>query len=408
MTGKPVNDPRPPRALILVENLSVPFDRRVWREALSLRDAGWKVSVISPRGLDRDAAPREVLDGVEVHRFRLFEAGGGLKAYLLEYGLALMSMFWLALRVWRRTGFDVVQICNPPDLLIFAVLPFRLLGKKIIFDHHDLSPELYISKGGRAGSVLHRALLVFERITLRMADVIMSTNESYRRIAMDRGGRRAEEVFVVRNGPELSRLRCAAPDPALMKGAAHLLVYVGMMGNQDGVDYLLRAVAILAGELGRGDFHVALVGDGPAAPDLKGLARELGIADRVSFTGLVGQEEVFAAIATASVCLCPDPNIGLNDLSTLVKVLEYMGMARPVVAFDLTETRASAGDAALYATPNDERDFARHVDFLLDHPDEAARIGEIGRKRILDGLAWDHQAGNLLAAYRRAREGAAS
>lgn len=402
MTAPPAKGARAPRALILVENLSVPFDRRVWREAKSLRDAGWTVSVISPRGLDRDTAPHEVVDGVEVHRFRLFEAGDGLKAYLLEYSLALLAMFWLSLRVWRRTGFDVVQICNPPDLLIFAVLPFRLLGKKIIFDHHDLSPELYISKGGRAGSAPHQALHFFERLTLRMADVVMSTNESYRRIAMERGGRGPEDVFVVRNGPELSRLRCASPNPELKQGREHLLVYVGMMGSQDGLDYLLRALAVLAGELGREDFHAMLVGDGPAVPELKRLAGELGVADRVTITGLVGQEEVFAAIATASVCLCPDPNIGLNDLSTLVKVLEYMGMARPVVAFDLTETRASAGEAALYATPNDEREFARHIAFLLDHPDEAARLGEIGRARILGGLAWDHQAGNLLAAYGRA------
>lgn len=390
------------RALILVENLSVPFDRRVWREVLTLRDAGWGVCVVSPRGADRDTAAHEVIDGVEVRRFRMVEAEGGLKAYVLEYGLALVSMFLLALRFRLGGRLDVIQICNPPDLLIFAALPFRLLGARIVFDHHDLSPELYISKGGRAGSALHRALLFFERLTFRLAGVVMSTNASYRRIALERGGKDPRDVFVVRNGPELSRLRCAAPNPDLRDGKPHLLVYVGMMGDQDGLDYLLRAVAAMAET--RNDFRALLVGDGPAVPGLKALAAELGVADRVAFTGLVGQEEVFEAIATASVCVCPDPKIGLNDLSTLVKVLEYMGMAKPVVAFDLTETRASAGEAALYATPNDPQEFADKIAELLDRPDEAARRGEIGRERILNGLAWDHQAEHLLAAYGRALE----
>lgn len=390
------------RALILVENLSVPFDRRVWREALTLRDAGWRVCVVSPRGADRDTAAHEVVDGVEVRRFRMVEAEGGLKAYVLEYGLALVSMFLLTLRFRLGGRLDVIQICNPPDLLIFAALPFRLLGARIVFDHHDLSPELYISKGGRAGSALHRALLFFERLTFRMAGVVMSTNESYRRIALERGGKDPRDVFVVRNGPELSRLRCAAPNPALRDGKPHLLVYVGMMGGQDGLDYLLRAMAALAET--RDDFRALLVGDGPAVPGLKALAAELGVADRVAFTGLVGQDKVFEAIATASVCVCPDPKIGLNDLSTLVKVLEYMGMAKPVVAFDLAETRASAGEAALYATPNDPREFAGKIAELLDRPDEAARRGETGRERILNGLAWDHQAEHLLAAYDRALE----
>lgn len=390
------------RALILVENLSVPFDRRVWREALTLRDAGWRVCVVSPRGADRDTAAHEVIDGVEVRRFRLVEAEGGLKAYVLEYGLALVSMFLLTLRFRLGGRLDIIQICNPPDLLIFAALPFRLLGARIVFDHHDLAPELYISKGGREGSPLHRALLFFERLTFRLSGVVMSTNESYRRIALARGGKDERDVFVVRNGPELSRLRCAAPNPALRDGKPHLLVYVGMMGGQDGLDYLLRAVAALAEA--RDDFRALLVGDGPAVPGLRALAAELGVADRVAFTGLVGQDRVFEAIATASVCVCPDPKIGLNDLSTLVKVLEYMGMAKPVVAFDLTETRASAGEAALYATPNDPREFADKIAALLDRPDEAARRGEIGRERILNGLAWDHQAEHLLAAYGRALE----
>jgi len=394
---------RPRRALLLVENLSVPFDRRVWREAVSLREAGWQVTVISPRGLDRDTAARETIDGIEVRRFKLIEAEGGLKAYVIEYGFAVLSMFWLALRVWLRRGFDVMQICNPPDLLIFAALPFKLLGVRVIFDHHDLSPELYISKNpDQQPGRVHRALLFFERFTFRHANVVMSTNESYRQIALDRGGKRPEDVFVVRNGPELSRLKKAEPNPALKQGAEHLLVYVGMMGKQDGLDYLLRALMMLRRDLGRRDFHALLIGDGPEVPTLKAYTRVSGLEEHVTFTGLVSQDRVFEGIATASVCVCPDPAIGLNEKSTLVKVLEYMGLGKPVVAFDLIETRASAAGSALYVTPNSEREFAEKIAWLLDHPEERERMGREGRDRVLNGLAWDHQKDQLFAAYERA------
>jgi glycosyltransferase involved in cell wall biosynthesis len=394
---------RPRRALLLVENLSVPFDRRVWREAVSLREAGWRVTVISPRGQDRDTARRETIDGIDVRRFRLIEAEGAFTAYVVEYGFAVLSMFWLALRVWLRRGFDVIQICNPPDLLIFAALPFKLVGVRVIFDHHDLSPELYISKNPdkRPGRV-HRALLFFERLTFRLANVVMSTNESYRNIALERGGKRPEDVFVVRNGPELSRLKNAVPNPELRKGAEHLVVYVGMMGKQDGLDYLLRALMMLKRDLKRGDFHALLIGDGPEAPTLKAYTRIAGIEENVTFTGLVAQDKVFEGIATASVCVCPDPAIGLNEKSTLVKVLEYMGLGKPVVAFDLVETRASAAGAALYVTPNSEREFAEKIAWLLDRPEERERMGREGRDRILNGLAWDHQKEQMLAAYERA------
>ncbi len=394
---------RPRRALLLVENLSVPFDRRVWREAVSLREAGWRVTVISPRGHDRDTARRETIDGIEVRRFRLIEAEGAFTAYVVEYGFAVFSMFWLALRVWLRRGFDVIQICNPPDLLIFAALPFKLVGVRVVFDHHDLSPELYISKNpDRKPGRVHRALLYFERLTFRHANVVMSTNDSYRKIALQRGGKRPEDVFVVRNGPELSRLRGAAPNPGLKKGADHLIVYVGMMGKQDGLDYLLRALMTLRRDLGRRDFHALLIGDGPEVPMLKAYTRVAGIEEQVTFTGLVAQDRVFEGIATASVCVCPDPAIGLNDKSTLVKVLEYMGLGKPVVAFDLTETRASAAGAALYVTPNNEHEFAEKIAWLLDRPEERGRMGREGRERILNGLAWDHQKEQLLAAYNRA------
>ncbi len=391
---------RQPGALLMVENLSVPFDRRVWREAECLRDAGWRVTVISPKGKDRDTESHETIDGIEVRRFRLWEAEGGAAAYAVEYGQALVMMFLLALGVWIRRGFDVIQICNPPDLLFLTTLPFKLIGKRVIFDHHDLFPELYVSKtGGGQGGRVYKILLLLERMTFRAADVVMSTNASYRAVATGRGGRAPEKVFVVRNGPELARIREAQPNPALKEGREHLLVYVGMMGGQDGLDYLMRAVDILRRDLGREDFHLMLVGDGPVMPEMRRFTEANNLADRVTFTGLVAQDKVFEAVATASVCVCPDPDVGMNAHSTLVKVLEYIGLGKPVAAFDLAETRASAGDAALYATPNSERELAENIAWLLDHPEERERMGQTGRDRILNGLAWDHQKPQLLAAY---------
>ncbi len=395
------------KALIIVENLSVPFDRRVWREAKALAEAGYRVSVISPKGEDCDTAGYEEIDGIAVYRFRLWEAEGGLLAYALEYGHALIMIRLLALRVLLTRGFDVVQICNPPDLLFLAVLPFKLLGKRIVFDHHDLSPEVWVAKGGEHAPEenpgrVYRLLLWLEWLTFRAADAVMSTNESYKETAIGRGGVAAEDVFVVRNGLELSQLAEAAPNPELRGGKTHLILYVGMMGAQDGVDYLLRAVSVLRHELGRTDFRLLLLGSGPALPGLEAQAREAGLEDCVVFAGRVTHEACLVASATADVCVCPDPKIGLNDCSTLVKVLEYMSFGKPTVAFDLKETRFSAGEAALYATPNDEREFAAHVAALLDNPGLRAEMGEKARRRVLEGLAWDHQKPALLAAYERA------
>jgi len=392
------------RALIIVQNLSLPFDRRPWREALTLSRAGWDVSAISPKGADRDRARREVIEGISVHRYSPWEASGGAFSYFVEWTHAVLAILALSTRVWREGRLDVVHISNPPDVLFLAVWPFRLLGAKIVFDHHDLAPEVYLSKPhGRAASALvTRILRAMERVTFAFADVVVSANESYKRIAIDRGGKRDSEVFVVRNGPELSRILDVPANPALRRGKEHLLVYVGMMGSQDGVDVLLRVIRRLA-DRGRDDFHALLVGDGPEGPTLRNLSRDLGLDDRITFTGLLGErEQVFGAIRTASVCLVPDPWTELNAHSTFVKVLEYMAMGRPIVAFDLAETRASAGDGALYVTPNDESEFADRVEELLESEELRSRLGEVGRRRILESLAWDHSEEQLLAAYRAA------
>ncbi len=384
----------------MVENLSVPFDRRVWQECCVLRDAGWDVTVICPRGDTRDTESRVVLEGVEIHRFALRPAAGGAAGYVREYGAALLHMLRLGLRLGR---FDVVHICSPPDLLFIAALPLRLRGARIVFDQHDLVPELYLARFERGKDVVYRALRLLERITYRLSSVVVATNESYRQNAIGRGGKRPERVFVVRNAPDVDRFAPVAPDPALRKGAAHLITYVGMMGPQDGVDYALRAIALLR-DRGRTDFHATFIGSGDSQPGMVALAGELGLLDSVvDFTGLVSHDDVARYLSTSDVCLLPDPWSPFNDVSSMIKVVESMAMGRPMVSFELTESRITAGDAALYAPDNDEARFADHIATLLDDPDLREQMGRRGRERFLSELSWERSAEQLRAAYDTAR-----
>lgn len=390
------------RVLILDENLSVPFDRRVWRESTALRDAGYQVTVICPRGQGRfDRGFHVVEGGVHIYRFPSIELSEGLLGYGLEYGWALLTMGLLTLWVHARHGFDVVQMCNPPDLLFLIALPYRWLGKKVIFDHHDLSVGTYRAKKGDAASKTVAAMLgKLQNLTFRYSDVVMSTNESYRKVAVESGEIDAEHVIVVRNGPELSRFDDIEPDPSLKNGKDLLGFYVGNMGPQDGVDYLLRATASLRSR--RDDFRIVLVGGGSDLGRLQRLARDLGLEDCTWFTGRIPDDELLALLATSDVGFSPDPKNPLNDHSTMNKTMEYMVMAKPVVAFDLVETRVSAGDAALYARDNDVEEFARHTERLFDSPHLRAQLGREGRRRIEEGLSWEHSTRNLLRAYETA------
>jgi glycosyltransferase involved in cell wall biosynthesis len=387
---------RKPRVLILVENLSVPRDRRVWQESLALTRAGYEVVVVCPQGTDADREPYELREGVEIHRYRAAPADGSMAGYAREYGWAVWRTARLALRLARRRRFDVVQACNPPDLLLLAVLPLRLRGTRFVFDHHDLVPELYRARFGERHRLLYRAAVGLERLAFALADVVIATNESFRRVAITRGHKRPEDVFVVRNGPDPERFRPRETDGAWRR-RRHLLGYVGTMGPQDGVDHALRALAALAAR--RRDWHAVFAGDGDALPGLVRLAEELGIADMVEFPGFLDQDEVIGLLAAANVCLAPEPRNPLNDASTLIKVAEYMAVARPVVCFDLVESRVTAADAAVYARANDEQSFAACVDELLDDPDRAAAMGASGRARVEERLAWAHSERELLAAY---------
>jgi glycosyltransferase involved in cell wall biosynthesis len=386
------------RILILVENLSVPFDRRVWQESRALVEAGHEVTVICPMGAKRDTEPYARIEGVEIHRYPLDAATGGLKGYVREYGTALWRSLQLARRLDRERPFDVVQACNPPDLLFLVALPLKVRGARFVFDHHDLVPELFRSRFGRGGPLLWANQLL-ERVTFKLADHVISTNESYRRVALTRGHVDRQHTTVVRSAPDLTRFVPVAPDDSLRQGRKHLVCYLGVMGPQDGVDYALRALASIRDDLARDDIHAVFVGHGDAWDDLVALSKELGLEDRVEFTGRVSDEDLARYLSTADVCLAPDPKNPLNDVSTMNKIVEYMAMSRPLVSFDLIEARVSAGDAALYATPNDEREFARLVVELLDDPARRAGMGAIGRQRVESELSWEHSRSELLRAY---------
>ncbi|MER5302905.1 glycosyltransferase family 4 protein [Streptomyces lasiicapitis] len=403
MLGNAKGSDRPERrALILVENLSVPFDRRVWQECTTLRDAGWKVHVICPRGEKRDTEPEAEIDGVRIHRYPLRAATGGPAGYLKEYGTAL----WHTYRLARKVGpVHVVHACNPPDLLFLPARWLTRRGARFVFDQHDLVPELYLSRFDRGKDLLYRAVCAVERLTYRAADIVIATNESYRDVAVSRGGKRPEDVFVVRSAPAVERFQPVPPEPELKRGKPHLLCYLGVMGPQDGVDYALRALAKLRDELGRTDWHAVFVGSGDAFDAMVELSRELGLSEQVQFTGRVPDADLVRYLSTADVCLSPDPRNPLNDVSTMNKVLEYMAMGRPIVSFDLREARVSAGDAAVYAPANDEAEFARLVALLLDDPEERARMGKVGQERISGQLSWRNSQESLLAAYAAACRG---
>ena len=390
------------RVLIIVENLPVPFDRRVWRECMALRDAGYGVSVIAPRDTAQGEPARETLNGVSIYRFRPFHSDGGFLSYLMEYAVAVLKSFWLTGTVLRREGFQIIQICNPPDLLVLAALPYKLLGKQIVFDQHDLCPEIYQSQKGLSEgepNLVLAFLQLFERLTYRMSNAVLVVNESCRRVACSRGGKAPEDVFVVRNGPTAESIREVAPDPTLKKGQPFLLTYVGMMGPQEGIDVLLRAVRALRESIGRDDFHVHIIGGGTVLDQMKQYAVGLGLDSVVTFAGRQDYEGVLRGIASADVCLCPDPKTPLSDKCSLVKSIEYMSLGKPFVAFDLEEVRLSAGDAALYARAGDEVQYAELIHQLLEDAGLREAMGQRGRRRVLDGLTWDHSTQSLYEAY---------
>lgn len=386
------------RILILVENLPSPFDRRVWQEATTLHTHGYEVSIICPTGTGCEKE-YECIDGVYIHRYDLPKEASGAIAYAIEYSAAIFHSFRLAWKVHRTRGFDAIQACNPPDLLFIVGGFFKLFfGKKFVFDHHDICPELYEAKFGRR-DFLYRLMVLFERWTFKTADISIATNESYRRIAIERGGMDPENVHVVRSGPKLDRLRILPPKPELKKGRAFLVGYVGVMGKQEGIDYLLRAAAHVVKIKGRSDVHFGLVGGGTSLEEMKLLARNLGIAGYVTFTGRAPDQELLEVLNTADICVNPDIANDMNDKSTMNKVMEYMALGKPIVQFDLTEGRVSAGEASLYAEKNNVEDLAEKILELLDNPMMRERMGQFGLTRVRSELEWAYEVPKLLRAY---------
>ena len=385
------------RVLILVENLPSPFDRRVWQESCALRDAGYTVSIVCPTGRGCEKKFEEI-DGIAIWRYGLPTEGAGALGYLVEYSAALFWSFVLSLKVLFKRGFDVVHACNPPDLFFLVGGFYKLFGKKFLFDHHDANPELYVAKFGRR-DFLYRVMLWLERMTFRLADVSIATNQSYRRIALERGGMDPDRVFVVRSGPSLERMKIVPPVEALKRGRKYLVGYVGVMGRQEGLDLLLEAVAHIVHRMNRCDVQFGLVGGGTSLAETKALARELAVADYVTFTGRVPDGELLAMLNTADVCVNPDVATEMNDISTMNKIMEYMALGKPIVQFDLVEGRYSAQGASLYATRNDPVDLARKIVELLDDPARRAAMGALGRRRVLEELEWRHEVPRLLAAY---------
>jgi glycosyltransferase involved in cell wall biosynthesis len=390
-----------PRVLVIVQNLPVPLDRRVWLECRALTAAGYSVSVICPKGPGDPS--RQVIDDIAIFKYRSAPEARGLLGFMWEFVYCWLRTALLSLVAWRERGFDVIQACNPPDTYWLLALLWRSRGVKFVFDHHDLNPELFLSRFGPPESVSARAqysgLLWLERMTYRLAHRVISTNDSYRRIAMTRGRKAGKDVTVVRSGPDTTRMRPIQPPPSVRAGADHLLVYLGIMGPQDGVDVVLEVVDELVRRRGRRGVRAALLGFGDCLEDLKRQATRLGLGDHVEFTGRVGADRVAEYLSAADVGLCPDRKTPLNDVSTMNKTMEYMAYCLPSVAFDLVETRVSAAGTALFVPSGDVQAFADAVERLLDDPDLRVSMGIAARERVVAELDWRPQSERYIAVY---------
>ena len=387
------------KVLMLVENLSVPADPRVWREACTLSRYGFQVCIICPKGETRDQEPYVYLDGIHIYRYRLSTTINRSSDYIKEYGIAMLMTFLLSLRVLFRHGFDVIHAANPPDTFFAIGLFYKLLRKKYIFDQHDLAPEIFQVKFQQRMKTLYKLLLLFEHLSYKTANLVITTNESQKQMALQRGGCAEEKVFVVRNGPDLMRFTEVVPELELKRGKPFLLAYVGVMGAQDGVELVLHALHELIHMRKRQDVSLVLMGDGEQLSMLKTLTHSLDLEEAVHFAGWVTKADMLRYLTVTDIGLSPDPSNTLNEHSTMLKTMEYMAMGKPVVAFDLLETRFSAQDAALYATPNEVTSFADAIEMLLNDEALRSRMGALGRKRVEEVLCWERTKINLLLAY---------
>ncbi len=387
--------------LIIVQNLPLPFDRRVWQEANTLKEAGYGVSIICPKGEAPYSKEYECINEINIYRHNLPVEAKGPVAYLLEYYYSMKYERKLADYIFKNHGFDVIQACNPPDLIYLIAKKYkRKHNVKFIFDHHDINPELYLAKFGRK-DLFYRMLLFFERQTFKNADHCIATNESYKKIAVTRGGKNPDDVTIVRSGPSVERLYKVPVDENLKNGKKFLIGYIGVIGQQEGIPYILEAAKIIKEEHGRSDIQFLIMGKGPVLEEMRKLNKKMGLEDCVALPGIVTDDYLRTALSTSDVCVNSDKYNEMNDKSTMNKIMEYMAIGKPIVQFDLLEGRNSAGEASLYAEPNDVYDFAEKILYLLDRPEERERMGKLGEERIMNELNWDFQAPKLLEAYEK-------
>jgi glycosyltransferase involved in cell wall biosynthesis len=381
--------------LIVVENLPVPFDRRVWQEANTLKDNGAKVSIICPK-MKGYTKKYEVINDIEIYRHPLPIEASGAFGYLMEYGTALFFEWWLSLKIYFKKRFHVIHGCNPPDLIFLVALWYKLLGVKYVFDHHDINPELFIAKYNKKG-FFYKLMLLFEKLTFKTANYSIATNDSYKEIAIRRGKMNPDKVQVIRSGPKLDRLQILPPKMEYKKGRKYLLGYVGVIGEQEGIDLLLESFQIIVAT--REDIQLAIIGGGTHLEELKKLCTSLNLNNFVDFYGRVPDEILVGVLNTADVCVNPDKPTEMNNLSTMNKIMEYMALKKPIVQFDLKEGRYSAENASLYAT--DVNDFALKIIELIDNEQLRKTMGEFGYNRVINELSWDHESQKLVEFYTR-------
>ena len=395
MSGAAMRQGKPRRVLLVVENLPVPYDRRVWQEALALKAAGFEVSVISPASI-RYPKLSEVLEGIQVYRYPMLVEGKGYLGLFAEYIWSFICIFTLSAYVDTRIGFDAIMIANPPDIFFPIVWIYRLLGRKTVFDHHDLVPELFATKFHVKRSIVLSFFYFAERMMFKSVHKVISTNESYKAVAMRRGRRASEDVVVVRNAPDPARFCIRAPEAPLRKGARFLVAFLGEIGQQDGVDVLIRAIKTIKGALGPDAIHCVLMGAGPHFEHIVAYARAEGVAEHITFTGRADNEMISRVLSTADIAVDPCPGSSHSDLSTATKIMEYMFFSLPIVAFDLLETHRSGADAVCYARVDDEAHFAQRIIELLR--DEAGRraLGSAARMRLDTALSWRESSRNLV------------
>lgn len=381
--------------LIIVENLPLPFDRRVWQEANTFKENGADVSIICPI-MQQYTSRYENINGIDIYRHPLKIEASGAWGYLAEYSTAIFWETVLAWKIFFKKRFHVIQGCNPPDLIFLTALPFKLFGVKYVFDHHDINPELYIAKFNKKG-FFYRMMLFFERLTFKAANFSIATNESYREIAIRRGRMLQDKVVVVRSGPKLDRLKLTAGNSKYKKGKEYLVGYLGVIGDQEGIDLLLESFKMLLDKTK--DVQLAIVGGGTSLESLKRLSEEMGLSGNVDFYGRVSDELMVDILNTADICVNPDKPTEMNNLSTMNKIMEYMALKKPIVQFDLKEGRFSAQNASLYA--QDVADFAHKIFVLLNDEKLRNEMGEFGYQRVINELSWEHESKKLVAIYKR-------